>query len=348
MSSDASGSKPLLQVQELRKYFPVRTARKLLRINGLSPESPNLIRAVDGVSFTLNRRQTLGLVGESGSGKTTLARAILRLVPPTSGRVLFDGSDVFAMPARELRRLRRRMQIIFQDPAGSLNPRLTVEQAIGEALQVYGLVENRRQRTERVVELLRLVGLPPEACRRYPHEFSGGQRQRIVIARAMAVGPELIICDEPVSALDVSVQAQILNLLNDLQAELGLSYLLIAHNLAVIRHCSDCIAVMYRGRIVEYGPAEAVYEQPQHPYTRVLLAAAPRMDGLDLATAALVPVEALDLEEPAEGCNFAARCPSAERICWAEAPPLTGRRDLARGHLVACHLVARLSKPQAR
>jgi oligopeptide transport system ATP-binding protein len=327
----------------LRKYFVVRGGRKLLRFRGVTSDGQGVIRAVDGVWLTLGRRQTLGLVGESGSGKTTLARVILRLVPPTSGRVLFDGCDAFALSGRELRRLRRRMQIIFQDPAGSLNPRLTVEQAIGEVLQVHGLAKSRRERTEQVVELLRLVGLPPEACGRYPHEFSGGQRQRIVIARALAAGPELLICDEPVSALDVSVQAQILNLLSDLQAELGLSYLLIAHNLAVVRHCSDYVAVMYRGRIVEYGPAEAVYESPQHPYTRLLLGAAPRIEeGAGSASAVALPGECSDRGESVGGCNFAARCPSAERTCLEEAPPLAGRWGLACGHLVACHFAGRV------
>ena len=235
-----------------------------------------MIRAVDGVSFTLDRGQTLGLVGESGCGKTTLARTILRLIPATSGQVHFEGRDVLALRGAALRALRRDMQIVFQDPLGSLNPRLRVESIVGEALTVHRLVSSAAERRERVAELLRRVGLSPDALWRYPHEFSGGQRQRIGIARALALRPKLIICDEPVSALDVSIQSQILNLLNELQTEFGLSYLLIAHNLAVVRHASDRVAVMYKGRIVELAPTDELFDNPQHPYTRTLLAAVPR------------------------------------------------------------------------
>jgi ABC-type oligopeptide transport system ATPase subunit len=253
----------LLRVENLKTYFPSRGGA--------------VRRAVDDVSFTLDRGRTLGLVGETGCGKSTLARTILRLIPATSGRVVFDGRDVLALNATGMRGLRRRMQIIFQDPAGSLNPRLPVETIVGEALQVHDLARTAPERRERVAELLRRVGLPPEAMRRYPHEFSGGQRQRIGIARALAVRPELVICDEPVSALDVSVQAQILNLLAELQEEYGLSYLFIAHNLAVVRHVCDEIYVMYAGRIVEHAPAREVFEDPRHEYTKSLLQAAPRL-----------------------------------------------------------------------
>jgi oligopeptide transport system ATP-binding protein len=273
---------PLLEVDDLRTYLPVRRvaglgkSRKAPSTNrNRSPGPADVIKAVDGVSFTIDRGQTLGLVGESGCGKTTLARTILRLIPATSGRVHFDGRDVLALRGAELRALRREMQIVFQDPIGSLNPRMRVEGIVGEALTVHRLVRNTAERRERVAELLRRVGLSPDALWRYPHEFSGGQRQRIGIARALALRPKLIICDEPVSALDVSIQSQILNLLNELQAEFGLSYLLIAHNLAVVRHASDRVAVMYQGRIVELAPTEELFDSPQHSYTRTLLAAVP-------------------------------------------------------------------------
>mgnify|MGYP000850605313 CR=1 FL=1 len=277
MSGPADG--PLLSVKDLRTYLPARHGAgrgKSSRDRNGSGDAADVIRAVDGVSFTLDRGQTLGLVGESGCGKTTLARTILRLIPATSGQVHFDGRDVLALRGAALRAMRRDMQIIFQDPLGSLNPRLRVESIVGEALTVHGLVRSAAERRERVAELLRRVGLSPDALWRYPHEFSGGQRQRIGIARALALRPKLIICDEPVSALDVSIQSQILNLLNELQAEFGLSYLLIAHNLAVVRHASDRVAVMYKGRIVELAPTDELFDNPQHPYTRTLLAAVPR------------------------------------------------------------------------
>ena len=277
MSGPADG--PLLKVEDLRTYLPAGRGagrRKSSRDQNGSGDAADVIRAVDGVSFTLDRGQTLGLVGESGCGKTTLARTILRLIPATSGQVHFEGRDVLALRGAALRALRRDMQIVFQDPLGSLNPRLRVESIVGEALTVHRLVSSAAERRERVAELLRRVGLSPDALWRYPHEFSGGQRQRIGIARALALRPKLIICDEPVSALDVSIQSQILNLLNELQTEFGLSYLLIAHNLAVVRHASDRVAVMYKGRIVELAPTDELFDNPQHPYTRTLLAAVPR------------------------------------------------------------------------
>ena len=257
----------LLEVRHLRTWFPVHT--------GVLRRHTDDVKAVDDVSFTIEQGTTVGLVGESGSGKSTIGKTILKLVRATSGEVLFDGKEVLAMSENEFRPLRREMQMIFQDPFGSLNPRHSIFQIVGEALEIHFPEMNRAQRAERVRELLRQVGLQPEMMSRYPHEFSGGQRQRIGIARALAVKPKFIVCDEPVSALDVSVQAQIVNLLQDLQAELGLTYLFIAHDLAVVEHVSDHVLVMYGGKIVESAPAQAIYENPQHDYTKKLLAAVP-------------------------------------------------------------------------
>ncbi len=259
---------PLLEVRNLRTWFPVRT--------GLFRRHTDDVKAVDDVSFIVEAGTTVGLVGESGSGKTTIGKSILKLVPSTGGQILFEGRDILPLSENEFRPLRREMQMIFQDPFGSLNPRHTIRQIVGEALEIHFPQMNRSDRRERVAELLRQVGLKPEMMERYPHEFSGGQRQRIGIARALAVKPRFIVCDEPVSALDVSVQAQIVNLLQDLQAELGLTYLFIAHDLAVVEHISDHVLVMYRGQIVESAPAQAIYEAPQHDYTRKLLAAVPK------------------------------------------------------------------------
>jgi len=258
----------LLEVRNLRTWFPVRT--------GLLRRHTDDVKAVDDVSFTVEAGTTVGLVGESGSGKTTIGKTILKLVPPTSGQILFEGRDIVPLSENEFRPLRREMQMIFQDPFGSLNPRHTIRQIVGEALEIHFPQMNASDRRDRVAELLRQVGLKPETMERYPHEFSGGQRQRIGIARALAVKPRFIVCDEPVSALDVSVQAQIVNLLQDLQAELGLTYLFIAHDLAVVEHISDHVLVMYRGKIVESAPADAIYQAPQHEYTRKLLAAVPK------------------------------------------------------------------------
>src|SRR5438105_10626851 len=259
---------PLLEVKNLKTYFPV--------YGGVLRRHIDDVKAVDDVSFTVEAGTTVGLVGESGSGKTTVGRTILKLTPATSGEIWFDGREILAMSEREFRPLRREMQMIFQDPFGSLNPRMTIFGVIGEALEIHFPKMKRAERHERVAELLRQVGLQPEMLNRYPHEFSGGQRQRIGIARALAVKPKFIVCDEPVSALDVSVQAQIVNLLQDLQEELGLTYLFIAHDLAVVEHISDQVLVMYRGKIVESASAEAIYENPQHDYTKKLLAAAPQ------------------------------------------------------------------------
>ncbi len=259
---------PLLEVRNLRTWFPVRT--------GLLRRHTDDVKAVDDVSFTVEAGTTVGLVGESGSGKTTIGKSILKLVPSTGGQILFDGRDILPLSEGEFRPLRREMQMIFQDPFGSLNPRHTIRQIVGEALEIHFPQMTGSERRDRVAELLRQVGLKPEMMERYPHEFSGGQRQRIGIARALAVKPRFIVCDEPVSALDVSVQAQIVNLLQDLQEQLGLTYLFIAHDLAVVEHISDHVLVMYRGKIVESAPAEAIYESPQHDYTRKLLAAVPK------------------------------------------------------------------------
>ncbi len=259
---------PLLEVRNLKVWFPIRT--------GVFRRHTDDVKAVDEVSFQIERGTTVGLVGESGSGKTTIGRALLKLVPPTAGEVLFEGRDVLQLREDEFRPYRRRMQMIFQDPFGSLNPRLSIFQIVGEALEIHFPAMSREDRRARVAELLRQVGLQPEMMERYPHEFSGGQRQRIGIARALAVKPEFIVCDEPVSALDVSVQAQIVNLLQDLQDELGLTYLFIAHDLAVVEHISDHVLVMYHGKIVESAPAEQIYENPQHEYTKTLLAAVPQ------------------------------------------------------------------------
>ncbi len=266
-SADTRGV-PLLEVRNLKVYFPIRT--------GVFRRHTDDVKAVDDVSFSIEKGTTVGLVGESGSGKTTIGRALLKLIPATSGDVLLEGRDVLPMSEGEFRPYRRKMQMIFQDPFGSLNPRLSIFQIVGEALEIHFPTMSREDRRVRVAELMKQVGLKPEMMERYPHEFSGGQRQRIGIARALAVKPEFIVCDEPVSALDVSVQAQIVNLLQDLQDELGLTYLFIAHDLAVVEHISDQVLVMYHGKIVESAPAEQIYESPQHDYTRKLLAAVPK------------------------------------------------------------------------
>jgi peptide/nickel transport system ATP-binding protein/oligopeptide transport system ATP-binding protein len=259
---------PLLEVRNLKVWFPIRT--------GILRRHTDDVKAVDDVSFTIEPGTTVGLVGESWSGKTTIGRALLKLIPATSGEVIYEGNSILPMFEREFRSYRRRMQMIFQDPFGSLNPRLSIFQIIGEALEIHFPMMSRDERRSRVADLLRKVGLKPEMMERYPHEFSGGQRQRIGIARALAVEPKFIVCDEPVSALDVSVQAQIVNLLQDLQEQLGLTYLFIAHDLAVVEHISDHVLVMYHGKIVESAPADQIYENPQHEYTRKLLAAVPK------------------------------------------------------------------------
>lgn len=316
----------LLEVENLKVYFPVR--------KGVFSSVTGYVRAVDGVSFAIPKGKTLSLVGESGSGKTTAGRAILGLIKPSEGRAVFDGIDITALPRAELRKLRKRMQLIFQDPYGSLNPRMTVYSVLAEALSVHGL-RSKEKRPERVAELLSLVGLPPEASNRYPNEFSGGQRQRIGIARALAVEPELIVADEPVSALDVSIQAQILNLLEDLQEELGLTYLFIGHDLSVIEHISDYVAVMYLGRIVEIGPTEAIFDHPVHPYTRALMSAVPVPDPTRQLDRQVLKGDVPSPINPPKGCHFHPRCPECFDRCKIEDPVL---RSVEEGHEAACHL----------
>ena len=296
----SAGNGALLRVRGLKTHFPVRA--------GLLRRTVGQVRAVDGVDLDVRAGQTLGLVGESGCGKTTVGRTILRLIPATEGQVAFDDIDVLAADRQTMRRLRRRMQIIFQDPVGSLNPRMTIGRIIGEPIHVHGLAKGRALH-ERVAHLLERVGLSPDHSGRYPHEFSGGQRQRIGIARALALEPKFIVCDEPVSALDVSIQAQILNLLADLQDELGLSYLFIAHNLAVVEHFADEVAGMYLGRIVEQAPRDALYADPRHPYTRSLLAAVPRLDPDHRNKPVRLTGEIPSPISPPSGCAFHPRCP---------------------------------------
>jgi oligopeptide transport system ATP-binding protein len=318
---------PLLRVEGLRTWFPIRA--------GVFSHVVGYVKAVDDVSFSLQHGKTLGLVGESGCGKTTVARTILRLIPATAGRVVFDGLEVLSLNRHQMRQLRRRMQIIFQDPIGSLNPRMTVAQIVGETLRVHRIV-GRREWRDRVAELLEKVGLPVEAMNRYPHEFSGGQRQRIGIARALALNPDLIVCDEPVSALDVSIQSQILNLLQDLQDELHLSYLFIAHNLAVVEHFCDDVAVMYLGKIVESAASGSLYADPRHPYTQALLMAVPQPDPTRRMKRAVLPGEVPSPVNPPAGCVFHPRCPFATEQCRQVRPelrPLPGDPT----HLVACH-----------
>ena len=319
---------PLVRAQSLRKTFrgPSR---------GLGKGHAEL-RAVDGVTLDVTAGETVGLVGESGCGKSTLGRLLLRLYEPTGGHVFFEGKDITDLSQSALRPYRRRMQIIFQDPYSSLNPRMTVRAALAEALRVHGLVSSASEEDQRIAALLDRVGMRPEHMRRYPHEFSGGQRQRIGIARALAVEPRFIVADEPVSALDVSIQAQIVNLLGDLQDELGLSFLFIAHDLHVVEHVSRRVAVMYLGRIVELADAGQIYENPRHPYTQALLSAAPEPDPGAPKTRLVLQGDVPSPLDPPSGCAFHPRCPIAEKgLCDREVP---GLRTLAEGHEVACHL----------
>jgi oligopeptide/dipeptide ABC transporter ATP-binding protein len=326
---------PLLEVQDLEVRYP--TGRQ-----GLFARPRAWVRAVDGVDLTLERGETLGLVGESGSGKTTLGRAILRAVRPSAGRVLLHGEgppqDVAALEGRALRAVWRRMQMIFQDPYASLNPRMTVRDIIGEPLLAYRLARGPELEA-RVEEIATRVGLSRDQLGRYPHAFSGGQRQRIAIARALVLRPELVVCDEPVSALDVSIQAQILNLLAELQAELGQAYLFIAHDLTAVAHVARRVAVMYLGRIVELAPTTSLYHVPRHPYTEALMRAIPEADPNRPMRPVLLRGERPDPANPPAGCRFHTRCPHADARCRAEAPPL---RPLAQGHLAACHHAERL------
>ena len=323
---------PLLEVRNLAKHFTVR--------KGLFGRATGAVRAVDGISFKLDAGETLALVGESGCGKSTTGRLVLRLLEPTAGIVCFEGVDLFAYTDRDMRGLRRSMQIIFQDPFASLNPRMTVGQTLAEPLALHGLHAGHHD--GRVREILDLVGLPGEYSRRYPHEFSGGQRQRIGIARALAVEPRMIVCDEPVSALDVSIQAQVVNLLMDLQRRFGLAYIFIAHDLAVVKFIATRVAVMYLGRIVEYADKRALFREPRHPYTQALLSSIPVPRPALNRRRILLAGDVPSASDPPSGCRFRTRCPHARQRCADETPPLEATGD---GHAVACHFWREIAPP---
>lgn len=315
----------MLDVRNLKKYFPVR--------GGLLSRVVSHVQAVNDVSFSIKRGEVVGLVGESGSGKTTVGRNILRLQQPTSGEIIFDGVDLVSLNRRQMRAQRKKMQIIFQDPYASLNPRMTVGAIIGEALRTHKLTNNAKDRNERVAELLRQVGLRGDHMARFPHEFSGGQRQRIGIARALAVDPQFIVADEPVSALDVSIQAQVVNLLDDLKTRLGLTMLFIAHDLAVVKHISDRVVVMYLGRIMEMAPTQALYTNPRHPYTEALLASVPIPDPLIKRQRVPLQGDIPSPISPPSGCVFRTRCPIASKACAETVPML---EEVGPGHFKAC------------
>jgi oligopeptide transport system ATP-binding protein len=327
---------PLVQIHHLKKHFPIHSGLIIQRHVGA-------VKAVDDVSFDIYQGETLGLVGETGCGKTTVGRTMLRLYEPTSGQIIFEGRDITALRESDLRRTRARMQMIFQDPYASLNPRMTVGSIISAPLDVHG-VEKGKQKRDHVQDLLRMVGLNPDFVNRYPHEFSGGQRQRIGIARALAVSPALIVCDEPISSLDVSIQAQVVNLLEELQAQLGLTYLFIAHDLSMVRHISNRMAVMYLGKIVELADRDEIYTNSLHPYTQALMSAVPVPDP-DIAKARRRVILEGDIPSPANppvGCNFNTRCPIAQEICFKDEPDY---REIKPKHWVACHFADQFLKP---
>lgn len=330
----AEPSEPLLRVEGLTKHFPV--------LRGFFRRHVGTVRAVDDVSFTLGRKQTVAVVGESGCGKTTAGRAILRLVEPDSGHVWFRGKDLPTLGPTELRAMRRHMQIIFQDPYSSLNPRHTIGQIIGRPLLLHGVVPTAAEAEDRVRELLARVGLQPKYISRYPHEFSGGQRQRIGIARAIALHPDFVVCDEAVSALDVSVRAQVLNLLMDLQDEYGLSYIFVTHDLSVVRHIADDVVVMYLGQIVEKAPRASMFARPSHPYTQALLSAAPEPDPARRRKRIVLAGDVPSPMNPPAGCRFHTRCPLAFDRCRAEVPRA---HEVTSGHAVACHLYEGRTEP---
>jgi oligopeptide transport system ATP-binding protein len=316
---------PLLTVKHLKKHFPIK--------GGVFSKTIGYVYAVDDINFTLEKGETLGLVGESGCGKSTTGRTILRLIEPTDGVIYFEGQDITNLDKGAMRALRREMQIIFQDPYASLNPRMTVGSIIGEPLEIHKIAKGS-EKEERVASLLQKVGLRAEDMRKYPHEFSGGQRQRIGIARALALNPKLIVCDEPVSALDVSIQAQVINLLEDLQAEFGLSYLFLAHNLNVVEHISNRVAVMYLGQIVELASDQELYKNPQHPYTEALLSAVPIPDPTVKKKRIILEGDVPSPINPPTGCHFHTRCMYKEKICEEVEPEF---KDIGGGHWVACH-----------
>jgi len=322
-------SEPLLKVRKLKKYFPVR--------GGVLSRTVSWVRAVDEVDFDINRGETLGVVGESGCGKTTVGRSILRLVEPTDGEIYFEGRDIVKLNEKEMQKLRRDMQIVFQDPYWSLNPRMMVKDIVSEPLETH-LKLGKKDRDERVIELLELVGLGSEAAWKYPHEFSGGQKQRVGISRALATNPKFLVLDEPTSMLDVSVQAHIINLIGELQEKLNLTYLFISHNLSVIQHLSDRIAVMYLGKLVEVGDVNEIFERPLHPYTQALLEAIPVPDPDIRKGQAVLEGGVPSPESPPSGCRFHTRCPHVSSACREKEPMSI---DVGSGHLVACHLIAR-------
>jgi len=321
----------LVEVSRLKKYFPIKS--------GVTRRTVGHVKAVDGISFAIKQGRVLGLVGESGCGKSTVGRTILRLLPPTAGSVRFGGQDITSLSRRELRKYRTKMQIIFQDPYSSLNQRLPVSEIVGEAMLQHGIVKNKREMQDRVVEVIKKCGLFPEQATRFPHQFSGGQRQRICIARALAVNPDFIVCDEAVSALDVSIQSQIINLLKDMQQELNLTYLFISHDLSVVKFISDDVGVMYLGEIVENGAKERIFSNPLHPYTEALLAAVPSFDPEINRTRKRVLLEG-DIPSPANppsGCRFHTRCPYRRDICREQTPE---NKEAEPGHTVMCHKVS--------
>ncbi|MGD8991299.1 MAG: ABC transporter ATP-binding protein [Desulfobacterales bacterium] len=329
MNANRSDNGTILEVENLKKYFPIR--------RGFFQRVSSWVRAVEDISFKITRARTLGLVGESGCGKTTVARLILKLLNADGGKILFNGQDITQLDEKEMKPLRKEIQIIFQDPYGSLNPRMTVGQSIAEGLKIAG-IHSRTQQEQRLENLLKMVGMSPAGSDRFPHEFSGGQRQRIGIARALSVEPALIICDEPVSALDVSIQAQIINLLKDLQRQLQLSYLFISHDLNVVGYLCDMVAVMYKGQIMEYAPADALFDHPIHPYTHLLLSAIPDFEGPSDTEINAMADEPGKTVNPADGCSFQDRCPLAEDRCQHE---LIEIEETGPDHLVRCWKTAR-------